>query len=125
MNIKEIALKIARNMADFPIEHKPYEYQIKFAEALVAELAKENEPVARICSGWQLLFIGSDSIAEVARKRSLKIGDALYTLPPTAEQIEQETAEACINACRDSYANGDMLLDAINDLLQGKWREYL
>ena len=45
--------------------------------------------------------------------------------PPTASKIEQETAEACINACRDSYANGDMLLDAINDLLQGKWREYL
>ena len=45
MNIKEIALMVARNMADFPIEHEPYEYQIKFAKALIAELQKQNEPV--------------------------------------------------------------------------------
>ena len=133
MNIKEIALKVARSMADFPIEHEPYEYQIKFAEALVAELAKENEPVA-----WY------DGNKFYANEESASMGCAdmanlnpLYLLPPTAEQIEQETAEACAKVCANlTYPYSGQVLEQIKDtwakgtddaaeaIRSGAWKEY-
>ena len=119
MNIKEIALKIARNMADFPIEHKPYEYQIKFAEALVAELAKENKPVYYLWENkygdpQQMLSSNSGPHPEY-------VITALYTLPPTAEQIEQETAEAIAKHFEQSGIGGEYLEEAIRS---GAWKEY-
>ena len=89
MNIKERALKIARSMADFPIEHEPYEYQIKFAEALVAELAKENEPVYAFRRKGLDDFCTCDErrYNELAQKPTLFEIKVLYTIPPTAEQI--------------------------------------
>ena len=127
MNIKETAHQIASVNMKNKCSHAELE---DFAEALVAELAKGNEPVARICSGWQLLFIGSDSIAEVARKHSLKIGDALYTLPPTAEQIEQETAEAIAKMLHSNankcYLTSDAFVLKANAslIIDGAWKEY-
>jgi hypothetical protein len=58
----------------------------------------EAEPVARICGGWQLLFIGSNPIAEIVRKHGLKIGDALFTRPSPIVASEQKPVE---------YVHGD------------------
>ena len=132
MTIKEIALKIARSMADFPIEHEPYEYQIKFAEAIVAELAKENEPVV-----WY------DGNKFYANEESASMGCAdmanlnpLYLLPPTAEQVEQETAEAIAKMlddkdvgrtgyCMHEYEEGEQYKsEAIAAVRNGAWKEY-
>jgi hypothetical protein len=48
MNIDEIAVKVARELPSYSYV-EPYAYQKRFANALLAELAKQ-EPVARIIS---------------------------------------------------------------------------
>ena len=119
MNLKEIALRLAKSMRD-KSGYTTLDLVCNaeaFAEALVAELAKENEPVA-----WY------DGNKFYANEESASMGCAdmanlnpLYTLPPTAEQIEQETAEACAKV----YLNTYDLTDIADDIRSGKWREYL
>ena len=113
MNIKETALKVwDSNMIECPPENLT-----KFAEALVAELAKENKPVA-----WY------DGNKFYANEESASMGCAdmanlnpLYTLPTTAEQIEQQTAEAIAKHFEQSGIGGEYLAEAIRS---GAWKEY-
>ena len=117
MNIKERAYQIASvNMKN---KCSPAELE-DFAEALVAELAKENKPVYYLWENkygdpQQMLSSNSGPHPEY-------VITALYTLPPTAEQIEQETAEAIAHwiRCGDHYG-----VITSDDVLASKWREFL
>ena len=101
MDIKEIALKVAGEIYDVNFdEHKPSGKRlISFAEALIAELAKQNEPVA-FTNSAQLGYVTSGQHQDIplamwSRNTSYSGADIpLYTYPPTAEQIANETAEA-------------------------------
>ena len=133
MDIKEIALKVARNMAwalEVPSLRVKAETIEHFAEALVTELAKQNEPVAYATTSedgdMAMLFFDDGE----ARKYS---GDdapiKLYTFPPTAEQIANETAEACAKYV-NCFLNGDGIQDEawIRDIesgiRRGTWKEF-
>lgn len=120
MNIKERAYQIASvNMKN---KCSPAELE-DFAEALVAELAKENKPVYAFRRKGLDYFCTCDErrYKELAQKPTLFEVKVLYTFPPTAEQIEQETAEACAKV----YLNTYDLTDIADDIRSGKWREYL
>lgn len=94
MNIKDIAMKVAKQMREsvYPNPYISEAAAIDFAEALVAELAKENEPVGwfkfdKVSKCWHPQY---EQYAEThAKSENWK---QLYLLPPTAGQIEQETA---------------------------------
>ena len=100
MDIKEIALKVAdslRNKVDGISHMQSNQGLVAFAEALIAELAKQNEPVAEVLS----LFPGEPDSYINARAIGVdpfntwtfpQPGTKLYTIPPTAEQIANETS---------------------------------
>ena len=97
LNIKEIALNVGAQ--GLPIEGTAHKFSmldfcskevlIKFAEALIAEIAKQNEPVARV-NGY---YSGHPVIMPLV-KYVFPVGLALFTFPPAAEQIANETADA-------------------------------
>ena len=131
MNIKDIVLKVgfATVPASWLDVDNPlacltsnFERLTNFAEALVAELAKENEPVYYLWENkygdpQQMLSSNSGPHPEY-------VITALYTLPPTAEQVEQETAEA-IAAYFGQQPHvehfGDNIAEAIRS---GAWKEF-
>ena len=89
--IKDIALRIQPNhwhYAGTGIERFDY---VGFAEALIAEIAKQNEPVALIDGNDEAVYFQSDVMYHYWIGRNCT---PLYTFPPTAEQIANETAEA-------------------------------
>ena len=106
MDIKEIALRIgeeADEYADAKLQSKgefhPDWHTVRdeyFAESLIAEIAKQNEPVARV-NGY---YSGHPVIMPLV-KYVFPVGLALYTIPPTPEQIANETAEAIAEYCRN------------------------
>ena len=111
MNIKELAIGIAESVDDGSGEQyflDPEGWIADFAEALVAELAKENEPVAWMyeysydLNGDKQGHWPVEMYTHVSFSRSKPSVEStpLYTIPPTAEQIEQETAEACAKVCK-------------------------
>ena len=85
LNIKEIALKIAdslRNKIDGISHMQSNQGLVRFAEALIAEIAKQNEHIGAIQNGkfqWN-----TDGGPEKWRARK-DISGKLYTFPPTAE----------------------------------------
>lgn len=97
LNIKEIALRVAQAINLHYIVtgemHTNDDWNIRFATALIAEIAKQNKPVAYATTSedgdMAMLFFDDGE----ARKYS---GDdapiKLYTIPPTAEQIANGTA---------------------------------
>lgn len=122
MDIKEIVLKLQAtdrfrlNVSELSA--------IEFAEALVAELAEQNEPIA-----W--LYPNETALSEhetdgpVVKERI-----PLYTIPPTAEQIANETAEAIARMLENGSfltpesrvalaANG-----AAKAIRSGAWKEF-
>ena len=98
MDIKEIALRIgekADEYADAKLQSKgefhPDWHTVRdeyFAEALIAELAKQNEPVCE----WVKADNGNYLVQKWAKDYVAMQGDKFYTVPPTAEQIANETA---------------------------------
>lgn len=137
-NIKEIALKAGYSTvpAYWLSDEKPIacstsnlERLVSFAEALVAELAKENKPVYAFRRKGLDYFCTCDErrYEELAQKPTLFEVKVLYTLPPTAEQIEQETAEACAKTCMGPKGcDGNIFADdAAMYIRSGKWKEYL
>lgn len=124
MNIDEIALRVwYANNTCMPADgmNKLKE----FAHALLAELSKDAEPVASICSGWQILFIGSNPIAELVRKHDLKIGDGLFTYPYPVIASEQRVAEACAKYVHRNVGVLEDVDTVIAGMNSGKWGEYL
>lgn len=125
LNIKEIAEQVSKRiyvedgllLSKFISE--------KFAEALIAEVAKQNEPVAEVLS----LFPGEPDSYINARAIGVdpfntwtfpQPGTKLYTFPPTAEQITNETAEACAMVYLDTYD----LTDIAEAIRSGAWKEF-
>lgn len=124
MDIKEIAERVSKRiyvedgllLSKFISE--------KFAEALIAEIAKQNKPVAELLS----LFPGKTDSYIKARAIGVDPfntwafphpGTKLYTYPPTAEQIANETAEAIAEYCRnqDHYC-------LATEIESGAWKEF-
>ena len=111
LNIKEIVLKLQAtdrfrlNVSELSA--------IEFAEALIAEIAKQNDPVAW-WNGKETAFFEHETDGPVGE---VKI--PLYTIPPTAEQIANETAEAIAEYCRnqDHYC-------LATEIESGAWKEF-
>lgn len=130
MDIKEIALKAGYSTvpAYWLSDEKPiacstsnFEKLVSFAEALIAELAKGNEHIGAIQNGkfqWN-----TDGGPEKWRARK-DFSGKLYTFPPTAEQIANETAEACaeladkMNPFPEPSAIGP-------EIRSGEWRKFV
>lgn len=129
MNIKDIAERVARSHGTGGWQ--TLEDMVRYAEALVAELAKENKPVYAFRRKGLDYFCTCDErrYEELAQKPTLFEVKVLYILPPTAEQIEQieqETAEACAKTCMGPKGDGNIFADdAAMYIRSGKWREYL
>ena len=130
MNIKDIALKVASELDDKHglVERTRSSWPIAFAEALVAELAKENKPVYYLWENkygdpQQMLSSNSGPHPEY-------VITALYTLPPTAEQIEQETAEEIAKLLENgNFLSKESLISlaangAAKAIRSGAWKEY-
>ena len=136
MDIKEIALKVAGEIYDVNFdEHKPSGKRlISFAEALVTEIAKQNKPVA-FTNSAQLGYVTSGQHQDIplamwSRNTSYSGADIpLYTFPPTAEQIANETAEARAKYV-NRFINGDGILNEVwiseieEELRNGAWKEF-
>lgn len=116
MNIKEIAEEsgaVAYSPAPLRAVRGysfTFEQLQNFAEALIAELAKGNEPVctAAMLDEWFLAKSGLDPKLPI------------YTIPPTVSQIEQETAEACAKMLDSMYVT-ERGAEAIRS---GAWKEF-
>lgn len=104
-NIKEIALNIADKSGAVAYSPAPlravrgysftFEQLQNFAEALVAEIQRQSEPV-----GYKMTLeesLRTDGRTPVLWFGQLPHGSLLFTFPPTASQIEQETAEAWVS----------------------------
>ena len=145
MDIKEIALKVGAQ--GLPIEgtaHKfcvldfcSKEVLIKFAEALIAEIAKQNEPCVFLHEWIEYhpfgdTHAGKRCAAITSDEKPFDSSDTvspLFTFPPTAEQIANETAEACAKYV-NCFLNGDGIQDEawIRDIesgiRRGAWKEF-
>ena len=120
MDIKEIALKVAGEIYDVNFdEHKPSGKRlISFAEALVAEIAKQNEPVACRYKDHNGHWCFMD--------KQYGNNEPLYTFPPTAEQIANETAEACAAYC-EAYDLANTTISGTfcaQSIRRGAWKEF-
>lgn len=112
-SIKEIALRIAAETDILADE------SVRFAEALIAEVQKQNEPVAIVGE------LTSSSRAEAISKGH-PIGRYLYAFPPNTEQIEQRVAEAC--ALQVATETKFHWLDAARvakEIRSGEWRKFM
>ena len=113
MDIKEIAKALELKMQD-PDDGR---FDIgEFAEAFIAELAKQNEPVCE----WVKADNGNYLVQKWAKDYVAMQGDKFYTVPPTAEQIANETAEAIAEYCRnqDHYC-------LATEIESGAWRKFV
>jgi hypothetical protein len=129
MDIKEIALRVAKKMraeSEWDVIDLVCNSE-NFAEALIAELAKQNKPVAELLS----LFPGKTDSYIKARAIGVDPfntwafphpGTKLYTYPPTAEQIANETAEAIAEYMQQSGIGGEFLAESIRS---GEWRKFV
>ena len=92
----------------------------RFAEALIAEVAKQNEPVAYRWKekGRWLSWYVDWTWHDKAKSLGFPVEYA-YTYQPTAEQIANETAEAIAKYCR----NQDLHCLAA-EIESGEWKEF-
>ena len=141
MDIKEIALKVAdslRNKIDGISHMQSNQGLVRFAEALIAELAKQNEPCAFLHEWIEYhpfgdTFAGEPCTTITNDEKPFDSSDTvspLHTLPPTAEQIANETAEAIAKMLENGSfltpesrvalaANG-----AAKAIRSGEWKEF-
>ena len=133
MDIKEIALNETKRMQaeGWAIGDSS---GVVLVERVIAELAKQNEPVA-FTNSAQLGYVTSGQHQDIplamwSRNTSYSGADIpLYTIPPTAEQIANETAEACAKYV-NRFLNGDGIQDEawIRDIesgiRRGAWKEF-
>lgn len=124
--IKEIALNVAKKMRDsvYPNLYIFDSAAVAFTEALIAELAKQNEPVMvlfRHEDTGRTTSIEPQSAGDFGRinKRWINCGP-LFSFPPTAEQIANETAKACAMVYLDTYD----LTDIAEAIRSGAWKEF-
>ncbi len=134
LNIKEIALKIAdslRNKVDGISHMQSNQGLVTFAEALIAELAKQNEPCAFLHEWIEYhpfgdTYAGKRCAAITSDEKPFDSSDTvspLYTVPPTAEQIANETTEA-IASFVDTTATYDTSKEIAEAIRGGAWKEF-
>jgi hypothetical protein len=130
MDIKEIALKVAGEIYDVNFdEHKPSGKRlISFAEALVTEIAKQNEPVYAFRRKGLDDFCTCDKqrFDELSQKTTLFEVRVFYTIPPSVEAIENKVAEAC--ALQVATETKFHWLDAARvakEIRSGEWRKHM
>lgn len=134
-NLKEIALRIRKTNNSYMLSMSP-EIAVDFAEALLAEIAKENEPVVieEPDYHYEAMGCGLEDRGIQDRYEAMKHGwdcaierffeqlpDNLYPFPPSTEQIENRVAEACAELCDSLYITEN----AAYEIRAGKWKEYL
>ena len=152
MDIKEIALKVAdslRNKVDGISHMQSNQGLVAFAEALIAEIAKQNESCAFLHEWIEYhafgdIFAGVRCAAITSDEKPFDSSDTvspLFTIPPTAEQIANETAEAIaayITSGRYMVLNSGVLISAeqhtqylknhdiyqANAIRRGAWKEF-
>lgn len=97
----------------------------------IAEIAKENEPVAWLSRESESGRICLD-VEDSGESGTWSPSFPVYELPPTAEQIEQETSEAIalsVQALNDTRYNNEcdrsVVWECAIAIRSGKWREYL
>ena len=126
MNIKDVAMRVWGMTAVEADTRTGEQILSDFAEALVAELAKENRPVYYLWENkygdpQQMLSSNSGPHPEY-------VITAFYTIPPTAEQIEQETAEAIAKMLDDKDVGRTgycmHVYEDIAAVRNGAWKEY-
>ncbi len=126
MNIKEIALRIAESIDDGSGEQYFVDQDgwiTEFAEALIAEVAKGNEPCAFLHEWIEYhpfgdTFAGKRCAAITSDEKPFDSSDTvspLFNFPPDKAQIEQETAEAIAEYMQQSGIGGkEGLIDGWN-----------
>ena len=131
MDIKEIALKVAdslRNKVDGVSHMQSNQGLVRFAEALVAEIAKQNEPVYAFRRKGLDDFCTCDKqrFDELSQKTTLFEVRVFYTIPPSVEAIENKVAEAC--ALQVATETKFHWLDAARvakEIRSGEWRKHM
>lgn len=130
MDIKEIALKVAdslRNKVDGISHMQSNQGLVSFAEALIAEVQNQNEPVAYRWKererwlSWYVDWTWHDK----AKSLGFPIEYA-YTFPPSVEAIENKVAEAC--ALQVATETKFHWLDAARvakEIRSGEWRKHM
>ena len=124
LNIKDITLNVAdslRNKIDGISHMQSNQGLVRFAEALIAEVAKQNEPVMVL---FQNKDTGRTTSIEPQRasdfgrinKRWINCGP-LFSFPPTAEQIANETAEAIAKMLEFDTVDPEAIRN-------GAWKEF-
>ena len=136
MDIKEIALKVVvdtvnklydstASYSELTEEDKKFYWT--FAEALIAEIAKQNEPVESQYKGsdgsWKS-FDSKDHESNTRNSGDWEVRD-LFAFPPTAEQIANETAEACAKYIDSTNGNIRGVNTVFSKALRsGAWKEF-
>ena len=125
MDIKEIALCIDSKLCNEGSVATSADYAIKFATALLAEVQKQNEPVAYRWKererwlSWYVDWTWHDK----AKSLGFPIEYA-YTFPPSVEAIENKVAEACAEFVKCGDHEYDPLVIA-RKLSEGEWRKHM
>ena len=132
MNIKEIAEQVSKRiyvedgllLSKFISE--------KFAEALIAEIAKQNKPCAFLHEWIEYhpfgdTFAGKPCTTITNDEKPFDSSDTVspfFTYQPTAEQIANETAEACAEMLESQHTW--ITKEAASALVRnGEWRKFV
>lgn len=125
MNIKERAYQIASvNMKN---KCSPAELE-DFAEALVAELAKQNEPVYAFRRKGLDDFCTCDKrrFDELSQKTTLFEVRVFYTIPPSVDAIENKVAEACaLQVATETKLHWLDAARVAKEIRSGEWRKFV
>ena len=137
MDIKEIALKVAdslRNKVDGISHMQSNQGLVAFAEALIAEIAKQNVPCAFLHEWIEYhpfgdTFAGEPCATITNDEKPFDSSDTvspLFTFPPSVEAIENKVAEAC--ALQVATEIKFHWLDAARvakEIRSGEWRKHM
>jgi len=128
-NLKELIRKAGHStvpaawlMNDAPLDggKSKLERLTDFAEALLAEIAKEPEPIAWMnpCNGVTIY----NGMKTLHPDRYQNFSIPCFPFPPSTEQIENRVAEACAEFVHSNIIYPMNIPKAIRS---GIWREYL
>ena len=133
MDIKEIAKRIRKTNNSYMLSMSP-DIAAKFAEALIAELAKQNVPCAFLHEWIEYhpfgdTFAGEPCATITNDEKPFDSSDTvspLFTFPPSVEAIENKVAEAC--ALQVATEIKFHWLDAARvakEIRSGEWRKHM
>lgn len=83
-------------------------------QSVTEPLQGTQEPVAIICDGWDIRYIGREPIAGIIEKHGLKIGSKLYAAPAPSDSgplINKGTKPVTAEDVRANRRNGESMWD--------------